>query len=219
VKKILSITITTVLFFAIGSVGTYFAIPKVFPEHAMPADSLALDSLATLPTVATGADMSDLPDSIAFAMAVLDSVLSAQDDSMAVDLGHMLPSVITMLRDSLGALETSRQQLAADRDSALARVRALESELTRAIIPEPDASAVAKTLAGMDEKQLRPILQSLGDNALAALYYTASARDKRLLIAAMPSERAVRLVQRQLAANERTRLTGEASADSAAMEQ
>lgn len=218
-KKILSITITTVLFFAIGAVGTYFAIPKVFPDRALATDSLAVDSLGAPSGLASLQRPADLPDSIAFVMAALDSVLSAQDDSAAVDLGNMLPSVITMLRDSLDALETSRRQLMADRDSARARVRALESELANAIKPEPDAAAVAKTLAGMDEKQLRPILQNLGDNALAALYYTASARDKRLLIAAMPSERAVRLVQRQLAANERPRLTGEASADSAAMEQ
>ena len=220
-KKILAIAVTILVFFVIGAVGTYFTIPKVFPEKVAVGDSLAVtaDSLEALASVPVSPALEELPDSIAFAMAVLDSMLATHGDSLSVDLGEMLPSVISMLRDSLEAVHTSRESLAAERDSALSRVRTLEQELAGAIIPDGDAASVAKTLAGMDDKQLLPILRSISDNALAALYHTASARDKRRLIGAMPSERAVRLVQNQLASNEASNLTNEAKADSASTPQ
>ncbi len=213
-KKILSIVVVLLVFFSIGSVATYFTIPKLFPEKAVPADSLAasIDSVEVLPP----ARLTSGTDSL-FA-TLIDSILVGSSDSTNAELTTALPHLLTMLRDSLSAVEQSRNALRVERDSAHARIRRLEARLAQAIIPDGDAAELSKTLAGMDEKKVRPILERISDKALLALYHTASSRDRRTILAAMPPERAVRLVQGQLAANEHPIPPSPADPDSAAIQ-
>ena len=220
-KKVLSIAAVTLVFFLIGSVATYVTIPKIFPDKAAPADSLVAvtDSVGIDPirVLAGGTD--------SLYTALIDSLLTGNPDSTNADLVRALPHLLSNLRDSIAAVERSkmallaeRDALRAERDSVVARVGKLQARLSEAIIPEGDAAELSKTLAGMDDKKLRPILERVSDNALLALYHTSSPRDRRTILAAMPPDRAVRLVQGQLAANEHPIPTSSAAADSAAIQ-
>ena len=214
-KKIISIAVVVLLFFLVGAIGMYLSVPRIFPEKVPAADSLATDSLALELEADSIAARLLMSDSLGVAMA--DSMLGINTDSTS-GLARALPRIIASLRDSLALVRNQRDLLAIERDSARSQISALEQTLASAIIPDGDAAALSKTLASMDEKEMRPILARISDNALAALYHTASARDKRTLMAAMPPDRAVHLVQRQLAANESASPAPPAAVDSTAIQ-
>ena len=112
-----------------------------------------------------------------------------------------LAAIVARMRDSLGVATDSLLVLGQQRTDAQARIGALEVQLQEALGINESAAALAKTLSGLENKELEPILSGLDSNTLDQLYQQASARDKRRLLQSMPSERAAQLVQRALKGN------------------
>lgn len=198
VSRFFSIIGAAFVAFLIGMTVMYFLVPTVFPGRAEEltrlAEAVAEDS-------STLADFT-LLDSLSMARAALDSLLADEADSLDAGGESSLPLVVALLRDSLHAAHAERDSVASLLDGAKRTVDQLKGQLADAIVPDAGSAELARTLASMDDRQLQPILKSLSNGALEALYHQASARDRRRLIAAMPPERATRLVQRQLAAHE-----------------
>lgn len=196
-KRIALFIAITIVSFTVGLIGLYFAMPIIDPDGVEQTRS-QIDSLLGLrapsPIDSVGADsLLPVPEALAF----LDS-LSAEPDSLHAVPVDDHPRFIAMT-DSLTRLRVQFASLDRERGTLLARIEALEADRATASQQSVDAAELSATLTRLEDEELRRILSLLDETSLTRLYNEATGRNKTRILAALPSERAARIVQRMMA--------------------
>lgn len=196
-KKVLLIVGTCAAAFLVGSLGIYYGMPVLDPERAEKVTRL-VDSLMEH----TSTDLIPSPPEAVDPPAVrleLDSMSTVGADSVAQDRTGNLAHVVELLRDSLATLVESLERATAESVRLRAEIASLPATSSAAINEaEPVVAQLSQTLSRLDDKELRPILNNLRISTLEALYAQASTRDRRRLVANMPTQKAAQLVARQV---------------------
>lgn len=191
-KKVIILVFVGILSFAIGTAGTYLAMPKIAPE--MVDSTLArLDSLGlTAPWPAAAR-----PDSAALAAAVLpDSALADADSSdSALVADADLPTGEISIEDSLRRTVSLNDHLKSEQAALTAQVERLTERIEKLEGRQAEVAALAKTLSTVEERQLGSILADLELEVVQMLYEQASGRDRSRLLQNMPPARAAQFVQ------------------------
>lgn len=222
-NKVLIATAVGVISFIAGLVGFYMAIPSVIPDRVAQAQA-ELDSLARVDSLLANPPPPVSPlagvDSITTATlrgGMLDSLLDTYRDST-----HLPVPLAAVMRDSIAALNRRIGERGIQYDSLQTQFVTLQEEMYRLQGQRAEAAALSGTLAKLEDKELRSILERLDLTVLELLFQQASSRNQARLLAAMPSERAARFVRGQVAPNapmappvERTAAPGEGEDDGA----
>jgi len=179
-KLVLRIALA-LIFFLIGLVGMYFAMPYIAPQRVQQVQR-QLDSLGQINR------------------ALADSVLT---DSLA-------PDTLALLADSLAATRATLQQLRDSLRSLYQQMNTLQQALTQtqmrlqqtqqqlAVLERRriQAQELAATITRLEDDQRRALLSQLAPEILDMLYLETQGRGRTLLLQSLPPEQAARLVNR-----------------------
>jgi hypothetical protein len=187
--KIVLAVVLSIVFFALGLIGTYSIMPIIAPdtveETTARLDSLAQAKLAEDP-LATGTAQAD-----SLGRPVSDSSsVETQATGVAVDPG------LAVLRDSL---QDVHQQVASDQEmqkQLLQRVEAMEAQWAALQKRFDEAKQMSGTIGKLEDNELKALLSQLELPVLEALYLEASARNRTRLLQMMPSDKASTLVSK-----------------------
>lgn len=190
-RTLIIIALGTLAAFGASLVGTYFALPFVAPDaveaHRAAADSLtadgsAVDGIAAAPSA--------LVDSLGIPLGA-----AASDSSAALGTMGPGPDSTATARALTDSLATLRQKVA-------------EYEAILASPPEPVAPAprlaideLAATLAKIEDRELRRVLNRLDLDVLETLYAESSGRNRARLLGALDPARAAVFIQRATSAS------------------
>ena len=177
-KLVLRIVLA-IVFFLIGVVGMYFAMPYIAPQRVQQVQR-QLDSLQA---IAEGD--STLLDSLAFDPLVLfaDSLAATRDTL------RQLRDSIRFLNDQLLQFNQSLQQVRNQLQQVQQRLTALEAQRAK-------AKELAATITRLEDAQRRALLSQLSPEILDLLYLETQGRGRTLLLQSLPPEQAARLVSR-----------------------
>ena len=177
-KLVLRILLVLV-FFVIGLVGMYFAMPYIAPQRVQQVQK-QLDSLRAL---AEGD--STMLDSLAF------DPLDLFADSLAAtrDTLRQLRDSIQSLHHQLHRFNQTLQQVQQQLHQVQQRLTALETQRAK-------ARELAATITRLEDEQRRALLSQLPTEILDMLYLETQGRGRTLLLQSLPPDQAARLVSR-----------------------
>ncbi len=184
-KLVLRILLALV-FFIVGVVGMYFAMPYVAPQRVQQVQQ-QLDSLRQLSVQidSLGAD-SLLPS------------LQPDTEKLLADSLTAIRDTVHQLRDSIWSLKrqiTSLYQLLQQTQQQLSQV---QQRLTALEAKRVQAKELAATITRLEDNQRRALLSQLSPEILDLLYLETQGRGRTLLLQSLPPDQAARLVNRLL---------------------
>ncbi|MEZ4702888.1 MAG: hypothetical protein R2834_21325 [Rhodothermales bacterium] len=189
--KIVLAVVLSLVFFALGLVGTYMAMPALAPDM-VDQTAARLDSLA----------QSRLPHDPMMNAALMDSLGMPADSAAlyAAAYGAMAPAApdpaIATLRDSLQdihfrlAIEQETQKVLQKR---IAEMESRWEELQKRF---DDARQMSGTLVKLEDGELGALLSQLDMDVIEAIYLEATARNRTRLLQMLPAEKASALVNK-----------------------
>ena len=180
-KPILA-TLVGIVFFAIGLVATYMAMPIISPDKVETVQS-RIDSLDAIKRAM--AEMENLPDS-----------LQSMPDSLMTPDSLMGSTMLTGLRDSLNFLIGELEAERSTKDTLLMRIQGMEERWLKLAAKFADAGQMSNTITKMEDKELSELLSKLDDNILESMYIEASSRNRARLLQMLPADKAAILVSR-----------------------
>lgn len=208
-KKIFLALGISLMAFVVGLVGTYFALPTVAPEVIDQArqqtDSAArraaADSNPAPPdsTVTQAASAMRSPRDTLRALPNIPSDSRSQTPGSADTIRSQMAMIeelqdsVAVLNDSLSMLQSKTHGLESNLAQLRQRVKSLES--TRA-----KAAEISKTLSRLENRELRAVLKELDMEIYEVLYAESSGRTRTRLLQSMPPQKAARLVDRMIPA-------------------
>ncbi|WP_397546102.1 hypothetical protein ABUL39_08380 [Rhodothermus marinus] len=177
-KLVLRIVLA-IVFFLIGVVGMYFAMPYIAPQRVQQVQR-QLDSLRAL---AEGD--STLLDSLAFDPLVLfaDSLAATRD-------------TLRQLRDSIQSLHYQLHQFNQTLQQVQQQLNQVQQRLTALETQRAKAKELAATITRLEDDQRRALLSQLSPEILDLLYLETQGRGRTLLLQSLPPDQAARLVSR-----------------------
>lgn len=177
-KLVLRIVLA-IVFFLIGVVGMYFAMPYIAPQRVQQVQR-QLDSLRAL---AEGD--STLLDSLAFDPITLfaDSLAATRD-------------TLRQLRDSIQSLHHRLHQFNQTLQQVQQQLNQVQQRLTALEAQRAKAKELAATITRLEDNQRRALLSQLSPEILDLLYLETQGRGRTLLLQSLPPEQAARLVSR-----------------------
>ncbi|AEN73998.1 hypothetical protein Rhom172_2096 [Rhodothermus marinus SG0.5JP17-172] len=179
-KLVLRIALA-IVFFLIGVVGMYFAMPYIAPQRVQQVQR-QLDSLRQINSALADSVRTDslAPDTLAL---LIDSLVATRD-------------TLQQLRDSLRSLYqqmNALQQALTQTQSHLQQTQQQLAVLERRRI---QAQELATTITRLEDDQRRALLSQLSPEILDMLYLETQGRGRTLLLQSLPPEQAARLVSR-----------------------
>ena len=203
--RIVLATLLTVLAFAGGLAGAFYAMPAVAPYRVAEAqariDSLRADSALAGFFPALPPSYSPVADSLAAAIPT-----SPWSDSLAIGAdssGRVYPvfeAILAAYQDSLGGARQSLDSLRRGADSLHGVIASLHQqhadEAAAQQAHRADVVELSKTVARLEDKPLAGLVAQLDDAVLAALYREATPRNRIRLLQALPTDEAARFVDR-----------------------
>jgi len=213
-KKALLIAGIALASFLVGFVVLTFKMAAVAPERAEEARHF-VDSLVAAKSVASTVDSLGASGTVNTDSMQADSSGTNVADSerqriaMAALEKASAEGLLPVLRDSLRRVTARLDALAAENQSLRQELDRIQNGATSQASPEEVATLTA-TLAKLDDKQLRPILQEVDAKVLEQLYRGASGRTQARLIQAMPTERAASFVQKLVQGSDSSALSSAA---------
>ncbi len=177
-KLVLRIVLA-IVFFLVGVVGMYFAMPYIAPQRVQQVQK-QLDSLRAL---AEGD--STLLDSLTFDPLVLfaDSLAATRD-------------TLRQLRDSIQSLHHQLHQFNQTLQQMQQQLNQVQQRLTALEAQRAKAKELAATITRLEDDQRRALLSQLSPDILDLLYLETQGRGRTLLLQSLPPEQAARLVSR-----------------------
>lgn len=202
--RIFLATLLTLLAFAGGLAGAFYAMPAVAPYRVAEAqariDSLRADSALAGFFPALPPSYSPVADSLAAAIHT-----SPWSDSLATDAdsGRVYPvfeAILAAYRDSLGSARQSLDSLRRGADRLHGVIASLHQqhadEVAAQQTQKADVMELSKTVARLEDKPLAGLVAQLDEAVLAALYQEATPRNRIRLLQALPVDEAARFVDR-----------------------
>ncbi len=177
-KQAIIAVLATATFFIVGIMATYFAMPMLSPE-IVEQTQFRLDSLEMVKN-------GTYPDS-----------LLAMEEENTIDtslLARPLNTMLTGLRDSLQNLHKSLGSEMESKEALVAKVQSMEERWEALQAKYDEAKEMSGTLAKLEDRELKELLQNLEPDVLESLYIEASTRNRTRLLQMMPAEKAASLV-------------------------
>lgn len=186
--------ITLVAFLA-ATLGTYFALPYIDPERA--ADQEMMVEEDTL-----SSDVAESHEALA-SLERLEALVDTMDQHRHVLAAKQRIEAqereLTQLRDSLSSVHDSLDTAASRASNLDAEVDDLREQLASLEDARAEAEEISQTLAQLEMRELRAVLDPLGLDVYESLYTISSGRNQDRLLQAMPPDEAARLVHRIVA--------------------
>jgi hypothetical protein len=205
--KILIAVVGSLVFFALGLIGTYMAMPALAPK-VVEETTARLDSLYRLEHPESLDLAHNPPDPMPMPVALRDSVGNVLVDSLGnvlldstalafpVSMDPAFDKVIAALRDSLQdihfrlSIEQETQKLLQQQIGEMeARWEVLQNRFD-------EARQMSGTLVKLEDGELGELLGKLDMGVIEAIYLEATARNRTRLLQMLPAEKASILVNK-----------------------
>jgi len=191
-KKILLAVGLSFLAFILGFAGIYFAMPSLNPDLVSKTRH-QLDSLSLLNTDVQNLDSTEV-DTLRLLLSPLDSL---QNQNRAwQDTLQLQEVTISNLEDSLRQAHKRMNTMEEGQSNLLSRINELIKRLDSLEAKRAEAKGLSTTLPKLETKELSAILGQLDMNVLQMLYAEASERNRPIILASLPADRAAGLVRR-----------------------